>query len=158
MPVYNNVGHEIGMCTKRFPEQFIRKDADRHYYDTQEKSILYMSNDRAAVVHFPKNSDVLCTHRPLVVVEDIISATRLRQFGESCALLGTALSTEKVKAIRESNSRIILALDSDATTKAIKYKQEYSLFFNEFKVVQLEKDPKDLSQTEILKQIFGEEA
>jgi hypothetical protein len=46
-----------------------------------------------------------------------------------------------------------LALDYDATAKAVEYKKKYSLMFDRFEVVPLMKDIKNMSEPELRKLI-----
>jgi len=67
---------------------------------------------------------------PVVVVEDIPSAVRAAKYTGAAALIGTTLSTDKVLELLEWSSRVILALDIDATSKAIDYAKKYSWMGN----------------------------
>jgi len=57
----------------------------------------------------------------LVLVEDVLSAAKVAQSGFDCvSLMGTSLGLDKLKEIiREGPEFIALALDRDATGKAI---------------------------------------
>jgi hypothetical protein len=48
-----------------------------------------------------------------------------------------------------------MALDPDATDKAVEILQKYSVFFGNFSVVVLSKDPKDMTDDEIKEEILG---
>lgn len=82
-----------------------------------------------------------------VIVEDQISAMRIRDACSftSVALLGTTLSAEQAGHLaREKYSRYILALDPDATHKALAIARRVNgLFPNGLRVVFLDSDPKD---------------
>ncbi len=88
------------------------------------------------------------------VVEDQFSAMRLWQ--ESCvavALLGTHLNHERAIEISSVNpDRVIIALDKDATAKAVGYAQQFRYALN-LQVVALSQDIKDLDE-ESLKELI----
>jgi hypothetical protein len=88
----------------------------------------------------------------LVIVEDQISAMRVAQDKPGCdavALLGTALNAEKISEIQAQHSRVIIALDADATRIAFQHARRWASAFESFRVVILTKDIKDLSKEEI---------
>ncbi len=103
----------------------------------------------------------------LVIVEDQISALRLCQEGVSAlALLGTLLSPEKTDQIRKyfvdphlqaglPSPTIVLALDKDATSTAIRYRKQYGGYLGNFNVIFLSKDIKNLPENEVLEFIGG---
>lgn len=85
-----------------------------------------------------------CSH--LVVVEDQLSAMRAWQLGVSAAaLVGVALSDEKLNEVRKAGpQRMTIALDADATGRAIRYARRYGA-----EVVRLWRDLKDSTDKEI---------
>lgn len=89
---------------------------------------------------------------PVLVVEDQISAIKASRVYLSVALLGTHLDLEKVSEIgRKAGQRVVLlALDKDATAKAIDYVNEFKFFTNDrFVAIPLEADIKAMSTTEL---------
>lgn len=92
---------------------------------------------------------------PVVVVEDQLSAMRAYQLGYvGCALLGTNMNREKAAEIRQyaGERQVLLALDADATSKAIGYARQYTWL----QVRRLTKDLKDSADAEILDALSGE--
>jgi hypothetical protein len=83
----------------------------------------------------------------VVIVEDQLSALRVWQLGVSAvALIGVALSEDKLRAVGKLNTkRITLALDADATRKALKYAR----LFSQLEVVRLWRDFKDSKDKDI---------
>ena len=65
------------------------------------------------------------------------------------ALMGTALNAEKVAEIQSQHSRVIIALDADATRVAFQHARRWASAFESFRVVILQKDIKDMSQEEL---------
>lgn len=108
--------------------------------------------------YFTPDSDRICaswyyrlrsrrkSSRNLVVVEDIVSATRLTDYVDAVSLMGTALSDDKQKEIkRQRYSKIYLALDEDATIKALRMKRACSLYLPNLDVLPLSRDFKDMT-------------
>lgn len=113
------------------------------------KASFYWHSEYPERLHFPKGAHEASSS--IWLVEDIPSAIRLREHKKvSTALLGSVLSTRQVRAVHSATwKRLFLALDKDATDKAIKAKQRYSLMFEKFTVVPLEKDIKNMSHDEL---------
>lgn len=92
-------------------------------------------------------------HRHIVVVEDQISALRTASYVTGVAIMGTGLSEEKLEEIArvaKPTTRVWIALDKDATTKAIKMLKHYRLYVPNLNVLMLSKDIKNMSHQEIL--------
>ena len=86
-----------------------------------------------------------------VVVEDPISMLKVNQVTESCAILGTGLSTEMVFLLRGLTDRLILFFDADATQKALGYMNNKGhLMPIQVLPSQLGYDPKDLAPGELV--------
>lgn len=86
------------------------------------------------------------------IVEDMLSSKRLEQLGmPSIALLGTHISDKLLKDILDydPSAEIFLALDNDATAKAVGYKQKFGGMFRNFRVIPLSKDIKDMTEDEL---------
>ena len=87
--------------------------------------------------------------RGVWVVEDQFSAMRLWQHGLSAvALLGTHINHERAVEISSVSNDVFLALDKDATAKAIEYATKFRYAFNA-KVVALTRDIKDQTEEEL---------
>lgn len=81
------------------------------------------------------------SHSPVVVVEDVISALKVSRQFTAVALLGTHLDQDRLDEIVSVSKIVVLALDNDATEKAIGYQKKFGLQA-EIKVAMLEKDLK----------------
>lgn len=108
---------------------------------TKPKRIMYLEDGWCGLA-FPRR----VTSRYIVLVEDVISATRL-SINEPCAaLLGVYLSDEKIKYLHSVGiSDIILALDNDATLTAVKSWKKSAAISS---VWGLKKDIKDMDSEE----------
>ena len=85
-------------------------------------------------------------------VEDMLSRQRLHESGEKClCLLGTHIHDGTIATVQEvwPDAHIMLALDKDATTKAIAWKAKIGYLFKNFTVVPLSKDIKDMNEEEL---------
>lgn len=92
-------------------------------------------------------------NKPLLVVEDQISAMKASRSYLAVAILGTNLTLEMVQEIGQhsGNRRVMLALDKDATAKAIEYVDQFKFFTNDrFVALPLDKDIKFMSTPELL--------
>jgi hypothetical protein len=96
-------------------------------------------------LHFPRR--VTSDEIPLLV-EDRRSAEALAPMYPTIALLGTLINTRKVDYLLEQGIRhTTLALDEDASAKALHYKMEWHIID---KVMLLTKDVKDMSLLEMM--------
>lgn len=105
------------------------------------------------------HSKTLASHSPVVVVEDQISAIKVSRQFRTCSLLGTVLNIDKIlEVIRVAkDSKIVLALDKDATEKAISYMHEFAFYSaGRIRMAMLGKDLKCESDAEILKILLPE--
>jgi hypothetical protein len=122
----------------------------RGYHGQKPKSLTYWNNDGVPMVDyyikFPWD-------RSIWLVEDQLSAIKLSRFENSAALLGAYISPEVAEDIRKNFHTVYLALDNDATIKAIEQTLTYNLYFRNFRVVVLSKDVKNMNNDEIQKLI-----
>jgi DNA primase len=89
------------------------------------------------------------------ITEDQFSAMRLWQEGiTAVALLGTHINHERAVEISSVSRDVFIALDKDATAKAIQHATQYRYAFDA-KVVALTKDVKDMGREE-LKEFLNE--
>jgi len=134
MPTMNEHGYVTG-CV------------DRAFWGRKPKTILYkfMDTPSLAFAHTIHSLE----DKPLLVVEDMPSAIKAAKFMPTVALLGTNISEKEVNYLKKVTDNIWLALDEDATDKAIAYKRKYNLYFRNFRVLPLVKDIKDMKYTEI---------
>lgn len=89
------------------------------------------------------------------MVEDQVSAKKVGRYAPCVALLGAWLSDAAIEELMEITDTLIIALDPDAYVHSLKFKQKYSLAFKNFIVKKLSKDPKDMTDEELIKE-FGE--
>lgn len=137
MPLYNPEGELWGHVAKSWDRPSTRK------------ALLYQRKDNVKI-HFPIiNVSMYEKKRPLVVVEDVLSATKLAPIINSCAILGTHMSDEMAVHLASVTNTLILWLDNDAAAKAVAVKKKYTALFDHIDVIVSEKDPKDTSYEDI---------
>lgn len=93
----------------------------------------------------------------VVAVEDIPSAIRLQQNGvDAVSLLGSHVSPEQAMELSKYAPRLVWALDEDATDKALKLNQKWTMFF-EHSYVRILKGPdiKDMNEQEFQAWVNG---
>lgn len=89
---------------------------------------------------------------PVVLVEDAISALKVSRHFQVACLFGSHVTLEMVLeavGVAGVDNDLVLALDRDATSKALKFVVEWRFLAPNFRAVPLEKDLKYLSDTEI---------
>lgn len=97
---------------------------------------------------------------PLVIVEDCISAARVAQCGLSAvALLGTNMSHGDAKELRwivdmYKHPTVFLALDNDATKKAMQYVSKFAHILPMMHFLPLQHDLKDTPDDDTLRSMF----
>lgn len=135
LPILNARGKIIGVV-------------DRDFTGTRTpKTLNYYFEDEPSLYFSPRWGGFKST--TCVIVEDIISANRAGVFGPSCSLLGTAFSKEKIKVLSTFFTRIVLALDNDATQKALDIQKKYGGMFESFRVMYLREDLKNLPPSDV---------
>jgi hypothetical protein len=143
-PIRNAAGYDIGAVAK-----CISKDNCNG-----PKAIIYFDNPDTPLTHFAARQS---HHNTLIVVEDILSAIRVSRWGRGVALLGTNWNDATTVTLSRESDTVIPALDPDTWSMGnkeplpLKIKKKYSLFFRNFKVVKLSKDPKDCPDDELNK-------
>lgn len=114
----------------------------------------YSGHEPKSLINANLGENVICWYKfrkyakTLVVVEDQPSALRVAEskVADSLALLGTTLTIDRVVEIREGEYNTVwLALDNDATSRAIKYLQEFRNHLPNLKLKALSEDIKDMS-------------
>jgi len=91
----------------------------------------------------------------LLVVEDIPSAVKVSSmttpFTRVCALNGTHISQDGLKELIDSGleDNVVLALDEDASEKALTYSRELGLHLGRVRVLLLHRDLKNMNEKEI---------
>jgi len=136
------------------PMGWLRGHMARSYSGQTPKTLAYRAKTEEPWMHWSKPRDYQPLHaaKPVVVVEDIVSAEKVAQFGlqRGCALLGTHMDVERAEEIRQlaGNKPVHIALDKDATGLAIKHYNKFGDIIPNLFVLALDKDIKDMSRAE----------
>ena len=86
-----------------------------------------------------------------VVVEDAISAAAVSHVSDGIALLGTHIPDHYIPILAEYDE-LLIALDEDATDKAVEYQQVLNVFVPT-RLVMLEQDLKELDKQQIMEKL-----
>lgn len=119
--------------------------------DRKPKTLHYRQVDEPWVGWFrdyPKDETI-------VIVEDVISAFKVSKVFASVSLMGTHLNLEKLLDVLEVSDDIVLALDRDATNKALEYSKRWAMLAPSIKVLPLERDLKLETIEEIERKVRG---
>ena len=136
MPLFNVQGYQYGCTTKYFDEQ----TKAVHYLETETSKLAFINPRKHGTT--------------VILVEDMLSAIRVHRFHQGVALLGTHLNAQQVQdLLKAGHKRVIMALDPDAIAKAVKLRQMYGLFFDEFVIRSLSDDPKNLSHEKLKEEL-----
>lgn len=118
---------------------------------------------KAIFAQLPEGSSPSCLMKPwgsmrdtLVVTEDYWSAIRVNAYVPACALSGTSVGAEAIRAILSAGvERLIFVLDADAANKARSLARANSLLFRQVEFVILKgPDPKDLNPHELMTDVI----
>ena len=109
-----------------------------------------------AVAHF-KVEQPTCLMKPygvagdsLILCEDFWSAMRVNRYLPACALSGTHLGEQAIKAmLRAGVKRLTFVLDADARQKARQLKHDYALLFDTRTVLLSGVDAKDMTEEQM---------
>ena len=136
MPIKDIRGYDIGSQTK-----VLNKDTQ------YPKNMTYYSHD-ATKAHFvwPATGR---NYGTIVIVEDILSATKVGKILPCCALLSHTITDDTASLLATNFKTMIVLLDPDATKEAIRIKRKYSLYFSNLYIIVLEADPKDTDFEEL---------
>lgn len=139
MPIYNWLGENTGAVARDYTGV------------EKKKAILYHWRPSThSAGHWPRcDVSSVAQHRPLVLVEDIVSSIRVARHCPAVALIGTEPSVELIKHLTTRYTKVVLALDPDAYGRSMKHWRTYGLYFDEFKPIKLLADPKDMSHEEL---------
>lgn len=116
------------------------------------KAVTYWYND-VPMLHYPK--EVAPKGRTVAVVEDIFSSVKMAQLVPCVALMGTSLTERAAAALVREYSHLLIVLDPGAEAQAVSIRNKYRLYFEDVRVLTLEKDPKDTITTELERAING---
>lgn len=139
MPVYNPLGENTGAVLRDYTGVEKTKTLLYHWRPSTKSAGHWPRCDTSSVVQ----------HRPLVIVEDIVSSIRVARHCPAVALIGTEPSVELIKYLVPRHPRVVLALDPDAYGRAMKHWRTYGLYFDNFKPIKLLEDPKDMTHDEL---------
>lgn len=148
MPIFDSNRLNRGGAVRKYKELY----QGRREFSSIPKTLNYFTpeSDNICASWYFKLRSRLKNSNVLVVVEDIVSAIRLTDFVDSVSLMGTALSDEKQREIRRKGyDRIVLALDEDATMKALRTKKACSLYLPNLEVMPLARDIKEMNPEEL---------
>jgi hypothetical protein len=135
----------------------------RLYLELQLRQHPLTTKAKAIFGPLPEGASPSCLMKPwgkvndvLVVTEDYWSAVRVNEFIPACALSGTSVGAEAIRAILAAGvEHLIFVLDADATNKARSLVREHSLLFRQIGFVTLNgRDPKDMSRPELQAQVI----
>lgn len=115
-------------------------------WDTRRgtKALTFPDGDEPVTSYY-----VLSGERPVILVEDIPSAVRASSYVNAAALLGTGLSKEAAVELSSVTRNVVIALDNDATSNAIKMRNRINLLFDSVAVLPLDQDMKDTPEDEL---------
>jgi hypothetical protein len=123
----------------------------RSYEGRYPKALTHMERDTNLLGWF--RQDVRDTR--VYVVEDIPSAVRLSFLGRmAVAMCGGSVGPDAVRELAEQAAEVVWAFDEDATRKALDHHKKYRVWFSHSSVQPLERDIKDMTDTEI-KELIG---
>ena len=138
--------------TKGYVSRYYKELSNKRYDGVKSRTYWINRSNNYYNVSFPYcnnyNVDSI-----FVLVEDIVSSIRVARHMQCVALLSNSIPTNAMKFF--SGKDIVIVLDNDATTHAIKIKQRYSLFFNSCQVIAIDKDPKNMGNEELINKIIN---
>lgn len=145
-PVLSYWGAQLGYVQRHY------KSLNSWWKGAKAKNIV--NDNSQPFLHFPLlTNEKMCG--TLYVVEDVPSAEAIAPYAASCALLGTNITDEALSLFRDIGvTHLKICLDNDAIGKSIQLKRNLSLLFNEVSVVWVDKDPKDMSEADLIN-LFG---
>lgn len=107
-------------------------------------------------MHWPLSVERRPRFKTLVVVEDVISATRVAQIVPCVAMLGTNLTPSQFEEFAKITDKLILAFDNDAYKKACDYRDKWEgLFKDGIQAPLMLQDPKDYKNDIILEEMLN---
>jgi hypothetical protein len=120
-------------------------------YFPKQKVKNYTKGDVDSVILLPQYKTL--NNERIVCVEDPVSALKVSRYCIATPLLGSYLSRRKAKILSTMFYRLTLWLDFDKGVEAIKFSNKYKDLFDIVDVVFTEKDPKLLTDEEIIKEL-----
>ena len=140
---------------KGYVARYYKELSDKKYDGVKSRTYWINRTDNYYNVSFPSiNYSCLDVDNDelFVLVEDIPSSIRVSRYVQSIALLSNSIPTKAMGLLSRKN--VVIVLDNDAIAHALKIKQRYSLFFKSCQVIPIDKDPKNMSNEELLQNII----
>ena len=134
MPINSYFGYTYGIVAKKLPLSPYKGAKALNYFDKSEPVKLSYSRT---------SKEWIGRQDSIVLVEDIISATKVAKYMNCAALLGTNLTHKQIAFLSAHYKEVIMMLDPDAIGKSLLYQKQYGSLFDSFKIVDLKADPKD---------------
>ena len=135
---------------KGYVSRYYKELSNKKYDGVKSRTYWVNRNENYYNVSFP-----YCEHEfdnVIILVEDIVSSIRVARHVPSIALLSNSIPKNAMNFLSKNN--VIIVLDNDATAHALKIKQKYSLFFKSCQVIPVDKDPKNMTDKEVIKNII----
>lgn len=138
--------------TKGYVSRYYKELSGKKYDGVKSRTYWINRSNNYYNVSFPyrREYDV---KNIFILVEDIVSSIRMARYEQSIALLSNSIPTNAMSLL--SGKDVIIVLDNDAISHALKIKHRYSLFFKSCRVIPIDKDPKDMSDDELVKKIIS---
>lgn len=118
------------------------------------KTMHYKEVDEPWLGWFFTNSSSINSIKPVVIVEDVLSAIRVSQKATAVSLMSSHMAMKDIMEVARLTDDIILCLDKDATQKAFGFQKKFAYVAPQLRVVPIEKDLKyydDKSLEEIIR-------
>jgi len=138
--------------TKGYVSRYYKELSDKKYDGVKSRTYWINRSNNYYNVSFPHRREY-DVKNIFILVEDIVSSIRMARYEQSVALLSNSIPTNAMSLL--SGKDVIIVLDNDATAHALKIKHRYSLFFKSCRVIPIDKDPKDMSDDELVKKIIS---
>ncbi len=132
----------IGKLLTGFPEFGVPKW--RKYYTTEVYPIVF--NYKTAYNRKPIYT------KTCVITEDAFSALRVAKYHDSAAILGTSMTDFQIEYLHSLGfENIVISLDKDAQTSAIKLSETLSPYFKRVLTLPIDNDIKDMNVNDFVK-------
>jgi hypothetical protein len=138
--------------TKGYVSRYYKELSGKKYDGVKSRTYWINRSNNYYNVSFPyrREYDV---KNIFILVEDIVSSIRMARYEQSIALLSNSIPTNAMSLL--SGKDVIIVLDNDAISHALKIKHRYSLFFKSCRVIPIDKDPKDMNDDELVKKVIS---
>jgi hypothetical protein len=137
---------------KGYVSRYYKELSDKKYDGVKSRTYWINRSENYYNVSFPHRREY-GVNNIFILVEDIVSSIRVARHEQSIALLSNSIPTNAMKFL--AGKDIAIVLDNDATAHALKIKNRYSLFFKSCQVIAIDKDPKNMSDDELVQKIIN---